>query len=105
MPGLIGGIARWGGAQGTGLDPEGVALRASEGLAAVDFLMPGYFVWGRIIEALADIGYDQNTVVPHSAPRTVPCRCTPAVRSATWPSSSACLAVHHGVHNLRTAVE
>lgn len=26
--------------QTTGLDPEGVMLRASEGLAAVDFLMP-----------------------------------------------------------------
>lgn len=26
--------------QSTGLDPDGVMLRASEGLAAVDFLMP-----------------------------------------------------------------
>lgn len=49
--------------QSTGLDPEGVALRASEGLAAVDFLMPGYFVWGKIIEALADIGYETNNLV------------------------------------------
>lgn len=54
-----------------------MALRASEGLAAVDFLMPGYFVWGRIIEALADIGYDQNTVVLHPALRTAPCTRTP----------------------------
>lgn len=49
--------------QKTGLDPAGIKLRASEGLAAVDFLMPGYFVWGKIIEALADIGYDCNNVV------------------------------------------
>lgn len=49
--------------QSTGLDPEGVALRASEGLAAVDFLMPGYFVWGKIIEALADIGYETSNLV------------------------------------------
>lgn len=49
--------------QSTGLDPEGVALRASEGLAAVDFLMPGYFVWGKIIEALADVGYETNNLV------------------------------------------
>ena len=40
-----------------------MSLRASEGLAAVDFLMPGYFVWGKIIEALADLGYEPNTLV------------------------------------------
>ena len=54
---------RCGTLQSTGLDPEGVALRASEGLSAVDFLMPGYFVWGKIIEALADVGYDTNNLV------------------------------------------
>ena len=43
-----------------------MALRASEGLAAVDFLMPGYFVWGKIIEALADVGYEPNNLVSRS---------------------------------------
>lgn len=56
-------VAHMGLNQSTGLDPEGVALRASEGLAAVDFLMPSYFVWAKIIEALADLGYDTNTLV------------------------------------------
>ena len=49
--------------QSTGLDPDGVMLRASEGLAAVDFLMPSYYVWAKIIEAFADLGYDPNTLV------------------------------------------
>ena len=49
--------------QSTGLDPEGVMLRASEGLAAVDFLMPGYYVWAKIIQAFADLGYDPNMLV------------------------------------------
>ena len=49
--------------QSTGLDPEGVMLRASEGLAAVDFLMPSYYVWAKIIEAFADLGYDPNMMV------------------------------------------
>ena len=33
------------------------------GLAAVDFLMPNYYVWAKIIEALADLGYDPNMLV------------------------------------------
>lgn len=49
--------------QSTGLDPEGVMLRASEGLAAVDFLMPGYYVWAKIIQAFADLGYDPNMLI------------------------------------------
>jgi len=64
--------------QSTGLDPEGVALRASEGLAAVDFLMPGYFVWGKIIEALADIGYETNTLVRLSTDLSLGHHCAPA---------------------------
>lgn len=49
-----------------------MALRASEGLAAVDFLMPGYFVWGKIIEALADVGYETNNLV---RPLSAGCDC------------------------------
>ena len=47
----------------TGMDPEGVRLRAAAGLEAVDFFMPGYHVWAKIIEALADVGYDANSIV------------------------------------------
>lgn len=47
----------------TGLDPEGVKLRASEGLFGVDYFFPGYAVWAKIIEAAADLGYDTNNLV------------------------------------------
>jgi hypothetical protein len=47
----------------TGLDPPGVKIRASGGLDAVDYLMPGYWVFGRLVEALAAIGYDHNNMV------------------------------------------
>lgn len=33
-------------------------LRAVEGLAGVDYFMPGYGVWARVIEELARLGYD-----------------------------------------------
>ena len=46
-----------------GLDPAGIKLRAAEGLLGVDYFMPGYFVWAKLIEALADVGYDSNNVV------------------------------------------
>lgn len=47
----------------TGLDPEGVKLRATEGLQAVDYFMPGYHVWAKLIEALGDMDYDSNNLV------------------------------------------
>ncbi|KAK9805752.1 hypothetical protein WJX73_005728 [Symbiochloris irregularis] len=47
----------------TGADPPGVKLRAAEGLEAVDYFMPGYHVWAKLIEALADVGYDSNMLV------------------------------------------
>ena len=40
----------------TGLDPEGVKLRASEGLLGVDYFFPGYAVWAKLIEAAARHG-------------------------------------------------
>ena len=42
------------------MDPPGIKLRAAQGLEAVDYVLPGYNVWGSIIESLADIGYDSN---------------------------------------------
>ena len=52
--------------QGTGLDPPGIKVRASKGLAAVDYFLPGYHVWAHVIEALSDFGYDLNNMVRHS---------------------------------------
>lgn len=46
----------------TGLDPDGVKLRPAQGLEAADYLIPGYWVWGRIIESLGDIGYDNDNL-------------------------------------------
>ena len=49
----------------TGMDPESghIKLRAAEGLEAVDFFFPGYHVWAKLIESLADLGYDSNNLV------------------------------------------
>ncbi|KAG4304585.1 hypothetical protein PORY_001978 [Pneumocystis oryctolagi] len=46
----------------TGLDPEGIKLRAAQGLSAADFFVPGYWIWNKIIENLAAIGYDSNNM-------------------------------------------
>ena len=46
-----------------GLDPDGIALRASEGLLGIDYFFPGYAVWAALIEAAADLGYDTNNLV------------------------------------------
>ncbi len=56
----------------TGLDPPGVKIRASGGLEAVDYLMPGYWVFGRLVEALAAIGYDHNNMVRDACLPLVP---------------------------------
>jgi hypothetical protein len=40
-----------------------VKIRPASGLEAVDYLMPGYWVFGRLVEALAAIGYDHNNLV------------------------------------------
>ena len=42
----------------TGLDPEGIKLRAAQGFDATDFFITGYWIWNKIIENLATIGYD-----------------------------------------------
>jgi len=46
-----------------GLDPDGIALRASEGLMGIDYFFPGYAVWAGLIEAAGDLGYDTNNLV------------------------------------------
>jgi phospholipid:diacylglycerol acyltransferase len=42
----------------TGLDPEGVKIRAAQGFDATDFFITGYWIWNKILENLATIGYD-----------------------------------------------
>jgi phospholipid:diacylglycerol acyltransferase len=47
----------------TGNDPDGIKIRSAQGLEAADFILPGFWVWARIIENLAEIGYDHNNLV------------------------------------------
>lgn len=42
----------------TGLDPPMVKLRAAQGFDATDFFITGYWIWSKIFENLATIGYD-----------------------------------------------
>ncbi|KAK4613358.1 Phospholipid:diacylglycerol acyltransferase [Fulvia fulva] len=42
----------------TGLDPPGIKLRSSQGFDAADFFITGYWIWNKILENLATIGYD-----------------------------------------------
>ncbi|KZZ88997.1 Lecithin:cholesterol/phospholipid:diacylglycerol acyltransferase [Moelleriella libera RCEF 2490] len=42
----------------SGLDPPGVKLRAAQGFDATDFFITGYWIWNKIFENLATIGYD-----------------------------------------------
>ncbi|KAL2024816.1 hypothetical protein VTK56DRAFT_5637 [Thermocarpiscus australiensis] len=42
----------------TGLDPPGVKLRAAQGFDATDFFITGYWIWNKILENLASLGYD-----------------------------------------------
>lgn len=45
----------------TGLDPPGIKLRAAQGFDATDFFVTGYWIWNKIIENLASIGYDPTS--------------------------------------------
>ena len=45
----------------TGLDPAGgIKLRAAQGFDAADFFITGYWIWNKILENLATIGYDPD---------------------------------------------
>lgn len=46
----------------TGLDPEGIKLRAAAGMEASDYLVAGFWVWAKMIKELASIGYDPNSM-------------------------------------------
>ncbi|KAL2752200.1 hypothetical protein ACRALDRAFT_1078232 [Sodiomyces alcalophilus JCM 7366] len=45
----------------TGLDPPDIKLRAAQGFDATDFFITGYWIWNKIFENLASIGYDPTT--------------------------------------------
>lgn len=42
----------------TGLDPPGIKMRASQGFDATDYFITGYWIWSKVLENLATIGYD-----------------------------------------------
>ncbi|KAK4497868.1 hypothetical protein PRZ48_010523 [Zasmidium cellare] len=42
----------------TGLDPPGIKLRSAQGFDAADFFITGYWIWNKILENLATVGYD-----------------------------------------------
>eukprot|EP00475_Leptophrys_vorax_P016267 TRINITY_DN2271_c0_g1_i4.p1 TRINITY_DN2271_c0_g1~~TRINITY_DN2271_c0_g1_i4.p1 ORF type:complete len:675 (+),score=143.73 TRINITY_DN2271_c0_g1_i4:189-2213(+) len=46
----------------SGLDPEGIKLRAAGGMEAADYLVGGYWVWAKLIRELALVGYDTNSM-------------------------------------------
>lgn len=47
----------------TGGDPEDIRVRASEGFAATDYFLGSYWVWGKLIENLAEVGYTSSNMV------------------------------------------
>lgn len=47
----------------TGLDPPGIKLRASLGFDAADFFVAGYWIWNKILQNLAVIGYGPNNMI------------------------------------------
>lgn len=46
----------------TGLDQDGVRVRADLGFTSVDYFVPGYWVWAKVLVNLADIGYDPQSM-------------------------------------------
>ncbi|ORX35684.1 Lecithin:cholesterol acyltransferase-domain-containing protein [Kockovaella imperatae] len=46
----------------TGLDPPGFKIRAAQGLDAASEFIQGYWIWQKIVENLAMLGYDTNSM-------------------------------------------
>ncbi|EIW70499.1 hypothetical protein TREMEDRAFT_68093 [Tremella mesenterica DSM 1558] len=46
----------------TGLDPPGYKVRAAQGLDAASEFIQGYWIWQKIVENLATLGYDTNSM-------------------------------------------
>lgn len=47
----------------TGLDPPNIRLRAAQGFEAADFFVAGYWIWNKILQNLAVIGYGPNNML------------------------------------------
>lgn len=47
----------------TGMDPENIRLRAVQGFEAADYVMSTFWVWEKMIENLADVGYDASNMI------------------------------------------
>ena len=46
------------------MDPDGPrSLRAATGWSAVDYFVPGYWIFARLIQNLADVGYTSANLV------------------------------------------
>ncbi|CAH2355951.1 phospholipid:diacylglycerol acyltransferase [[Candida] railenensis] len=50
----------------TGLDPPNIKLRAAQGFEAADFFLAGYWIWNKILQNLAVIGYGPNNMISAS---------------------------------------
>mmetsp|Transcript_107350 Transcript_107350/g.308999 ORF Transcript_107350/g.308999 Transcript_107350/m.308999 type:complete len:659 (+) Transcript_107350:120-2096(+) len=46
----------------TGVDREGVRVRAAKGLRSADYFVAGFWLWAKLIENLADMGYDEDDI-------------------------------------------
>lgn len=46
----------------TGMDPENIRLRSAQGFEAADNFIATYWVWSKVIENLADVGYDGSNM-------------------------------------------
>ncbi len=44
----------------TGLDPPHAKVRAAEGIDAASMFIQGYWLWQKIVENLAVVGYDST---------------------------------------------
>ncbi len=49
--------------QQTGLDPHGIKLRAAQGFSAIDCFIRGYWIWDKVIQKLASIGYAPSNAI------------------------------------------
>jgi phospholipid:diacylglycerol acyltransferase len=47
----------------TGKDPKNIRLRSVQGFEATDYVMSTFWVWEKIIENLADVGYDASNMI------------------------------------------
>ncbi|ELQ76067.1 Lecithin:cholesterol acyltransferase (LCAT)/Acyl-ceramide synthase, partial [Trachipleistophora hominis] len=46
-----------------GKDPENIKVRACKGLESCSHMLPGYWVWSKIIRSLSLLNYDSNSLV------------------------------------------